>query len=381
MKSKILLITASIAAGLLLSNCSCPVDIETTDLPTKESVKTVMKEVADWQMAHMDDTSHTIRVGEKPHHIRDWTHGALWVGMVKWANLADEQPYWDFLKDIADEGNWELHDRMYHADDHTVGQLYLELYRKFGGDSKYLPTKRSLDHIMAHPSEEPIWLGAYDHLERWTWCDALFMSPPVWAKMAKITGDQTYLNWMVDEFKATTDHLWDAEEHLYYRDNNYIGKLDDGKKIFWARGNGWVFGGLTLIMDELEPGSQQYDYFLNIYKMMAAKLLEIQTADGHWAMSLLGADKYPTQETSGTSFFTFGLAWGINHGILDSETYLPAVLKGWESVSSAVTEDGMLGFVQPIGAEPGQAWPDKTEVYGVGAFLSAGSEVYKLATE
>ena len=45
---------------------------------------------------------------------------------------------------------------------------------------------------------------------------------------------------------------------------------------------------------------------------------------------------------------------------------------------SHVIRDGMLGYVQPIGAEPGEAYPDKTEVYGVGAFLSAGSEVYKL---
>ena len=43
-----------------------------------------------------------------------------------------------------------------------------------------------------------------------------------------------------------------------------------------------------------------------------------------------------------------------------------------------VTEEGMLSYVQPIGAEPGKAYPDKTEVYGVGAFLSAGSEMYKL---
>ena len=370
----------SLAAMLVVVGCNCSVD-SPLDLPTKESVKSVMQQVADWQIAHIDDTSHTIREGEPPHHIRDWTHGALWVGMVKWAGMADSEKYYDFLTSIADKGEWAPHDRIYHADDHTVAQLYLELYRKYGGDSKMLPTKERLDYIMAHPSEEPIWLGAYEHLERWTWCDALFMSPPVWAKTAKITGDVTYLNWMMDEFKATTEHLWDPEAHLYYRDNNYIGKLDDGNKIFWARGNGWVFGGLTLIMDELDPESEQYAYFKDIYKMMAAKLLEIQTPEGHWAMSLLGAEKYPTQETSGTSFFTFGLAWGINHGVLDRDTYLPAVLKGWKSVTSAVNEDGMLGYVQPIGAEPGQAWPDKTEVYGVGAFLAAGTEVYKLARE
>jgi unsaturated rhamnogalacturonyl hydrolase len=111
---------------------------------------------------------------------------------------------------------------------------------------------------------------------------------------------------------------------------------------------------------------------------MAAKLIEIQTPEGHWAMSLLGQEFYPTPETSGTSFYVYGLAWGINNGILDEETYEPAAIKGWKSLVSHITDEGMLGYVQPIGAAPGNAWPDKTEVYGSGAFLSAGSEMYKL---
>ena len=95
-------------------------------------------------------------------------------------------------------------------------------------------------------------------------------------------------------------------------------------------------------------------------------------------MSLLGQEFYPTPETSGSSFYTYGLAWGINKGILDKKDYINAVTKSWNALVGHVTEDGMLGYVQPIGAAPGNAWPDKTEVYGAGAFLSAGSEIYKL---
>ena len=183
---------------------------------------------------------------------------------------------------------------------------------------------------------------------------------------------------MMAEFKATTDFLFDAQESLYYRDENYIGKFDNGTKIFWSRGNGWVFAGLTNIMNELNPKTDEYRYFLKIYKKMAAKLLQIQTPQGHWAMSLLGQAFYPTPETSGSSFFIYGLAWGINQGILDKATYVPAVIRGWDAMVGHVTEDGMLGYVQPIGAAPGKASADKTEVYGTGAFLCAGSEVYKL---
>ena len=139
-----------------------------------------------------------------------------------------------------------------------------------------------------------------------------------------------------------------------------------------------MFAGLTNIMNELSPQSKEYKYFLKIYKKMAKKLLEIQTPKGHWAMSLLGQEFYPTPETSGSSFYTYGLAWGINNSVLDKGTYLGAVKKGWNAMVGYVTEEGYLGYVQPIGAGPGNAWADKTEVYGTGAFLSAGSEVYKL---
>ena len=183
---------------------------------------------------------------------------------------------------------------------------------------------------------------------------------------------------MFEEYKATTDHLFDPEESLFYRDYRYFERREEnGRKMFWSRGNGWVFGGLALIIDELPPGEQE-DYFVDLFKKMAPAVAALQTSQGHWAMSLLAADLYPTPETSGTAFFTYGLAWGINNGLLDSAQYEPVVMKGWDALVSHITKDGMLGYVQPVGADPGEAWPDKTEVYGTGAFLAAGSEVWRL---
>jgi len=339
------------------------------------SVRKEMERVATWQLAHFKDT---YSGRKKPHHIADWTNGALYVGMVKYAAMAKDDRYWKWLKAIGEEQKWKLHRRKYMADDHTIGQMYFELFRKYGDSTMTKATQERLDFIMANPSKEPITLDNYKHMQRWTWCDALFMSPPIWAKLSKETGNKKYSDWMLKEYEATYQHLYDKDENLFYRDNSYIGKLDDGNKIFWSRGNGWVFGGLTLLMDEYKVDSKEYEYFKDIYIKMAKKLIKIQTPQGHWAMSLLGQDKYPTPETSGTSFFTFGLAWGINNGLLDKETYQPHVERAWNALRSHINEDGMLGYVQPIGAEPGQAWKDKSEVYGTGAFLAAGSEVYKL---
>lgn len=340
-----------------------------------EEVKKDMKRVADWQIEHFRDTYSNKKV---PHHPLDWTNGALYVGMVKWAELAGDDTYWEWMKKIGEDHDWMLHKRQYHADDHTVGQMYCELYRKYGNKEMIEPTMKQFDFIMYHPAVSKLNWGSPYNQDRWSWCDALFMSPPVWAKLSEITGEKKYLDFMVGEFRATTDFLFDKKENLYFRDQSYMGKLDNGTKIFWGRGNGWVFAGLANVMSELDPSTKEYKYFLNIYKKMAAKLIKIQTPEGHWSMSLLGQEFYPTPETSGTGFYVFGLAWGINRGILDRETYEPSVVRGWNSLVSHITEDGMLGYVQPIGAAPGNSWPDKTEVYGTGAFLSAGSEVYKM---
>ncbi|WP_421896705.1 glycoside hydrolase family 88/105 protein [Marinoscillum sp.] len=340
-----------------------------------QEVKEVMQKVADWQIAHFKDT---YSGREKPHSPLDWTNAALYVGIVKWADMADDDRYYNWLKNIGIEKEWELFRRMYHADDHAVGQMYIELYRKYDDEEMIKPTIEQFDFMLHHQATTSLAWKSPFHQSRWNWCDALFMSPPVWAKLYNITGEEKYLDFMMKEFKATTDYLFDKSESLYYRDQRYFTQEDNGTKVFWSRGNGWVFAGLVNIMAELKPDSKEYKYFLKLYKTMAEKLLALQTPQGHWAMSLLGQEFYPTPETSGSSFYIYGFAWGINNGILDEATYGSAVERGWKAMVGHVTDEGMLGYVQPIGAAPGKAWPDKTEVYGTGAFLSAGSEVFKL---
>ncbi len=346
----------------------------TNPISTK-SVTDYMEKVADWQIEHFRDK---FSGRDKPHHIADWTNGALYVGMTKFARISENDKYWNFLNSIGEQQKWKLHWRKYMADDHIVGQLYFELFRKYGDEKMTNRTIKHLDWILENPSKQPITLDKYKHTQRWTWCDALFMAPPLWAKAAKITGDVKYTAFMMKEYEASKEHLFDKEEHLFYRDDSFIGKQDHGSKIFWSRGNGWVFGGLTLLMDEYEKDTKEYDYFKDIYLKMAKKIISIQTPEGHWAMSLLNQKYYKTPETSGTAFFTFGLAWGINNGVLDKEVYEPSVKKAWNALTSYVSKDGMLGYVQSIGAGPDKSFKDQTEVYGTGAFLAAGTEVYKL---
>ena len=357
---------------------------------TADSVKALTKKVADWQIANHEQQGSYRAIPRKPpqwmnrdrYHDLEWHHGALYTGMNEWRKIADDPKYTQWLQAIGERNDWGLHQRPYHADDHTVGQFYLSFYEDFHQPEMLEPTRKQFDWILANPKTGTLdWLAENTHAhDRWGWCDALFMAPPVWARLAKITGEEKYLDFMHQEYKATYDLLWSEKDHLFWRDSSYFTQNEqNGQDVFWARGNGWVFGGLALMIPDLPVTWQQRDFYIDLYQKMAARLIEIQRDDGTWSMGLLGGTEgYPIKETSGTSFYAYGIAWGINQGYLDKATYRPALMKAWRALEKSVTDEGMLGFVQPVGAAPGDSFPDYTEVYGVGAFLAAGTEVYKL---
>jgi rhamnogalacturonyl hydrolase YesR len=242
------------------------------------------------------------------------------------------------------------------------------------------PTRERLDFILAKPATNSLDFKSRDAQNRWAWCDALFMGPPVWARMFAATHDERYLEFMDREWKATSDKLYDPTEHLYFRDSTFFEKCEaNGKKVFWSRGNGWVLAGLARVMEVMPPDYPHRKFYEQQFKEMAARIASLQPADGLWQPSLLDPESYPLPETSGSGFFTFGMAWGINHGLLPRAQFEPVVRKGWNALVQSVTPEGKLEHVQPVGSDPKKFDPTHSDVYGVGAFLLAGSEMYRFA--
>lgn len=378
-------------AGLLaLIGWGGAVSAATVTPPTPEEVKSIATKVADWQIATFDQhidyralpTSKKAFREKNSYHDLTWHMGALYAGMNEFRGIAENPAkYTDWLTMIGERNGWKPHKRPYHADDHAVGQFYLSLYEETKDPKMIAPFQEQFDWILENPKTGSLeWGKETDAHHRWGWCDALFMAPPVWARLAKVTGEQKYLDFMDQEYHACYDLLWDKEDHFFWRDSSFFPKREEnGKKLYWARGNGWVFGGLALMIPDLPQDWKERDFYVDLYKEMAISLKACQREDGTWSMGLLGGvEGYPIKETSGTSFFVFGMAWGINNGLLDRAEYEPLVLKAWNTLTACVTEDGLLGYVQPVGAAPGDSFPDKTEVYGVGAFLAASAEVYKM---
>ncbi|NYE63189.1 rhamnogalacturonyl hydrolase YesR [Duganella sp. 1224] len=334
-----------------------------------KAVLSAMERVADWQLANPSQ-----------HRPDDWTQAVGYNGIMALANISGSAKYRDAMIAMGEKNNWQLGPNHYHADDHIVGQTYAELYLQTHDPKMIAPMRASFDDILANRRTGTLEFTVKGNQDRWSWCDALYMAPPAWLRLSAITGDQRYLDFAISEWWVTSDYLYDKEEHLYFRDSNYFDKREaNGKKVYWSRGNGWVMGGLVRVLQYLPENHPARPRFVQQYQDMAAKLLTLQQPNGLWRASLLDPASYPMKESSGSALYTYAFAWGVNQGLLDAKAFKPAVQKAWSALVANVQPDGKLTHVQPIGLAPKVFDDNLTEVYGVGGFLLAGSEVYRMA--
>jgi unsaturated rhamnogalacturonyl hydrolase len=326
-----------------------------------EAVKNAMRRVADWQLSRIQDTP-----------SQNWTFAALYVGLLAASDTLQDARFQNAVFNVATHFDWKSGPRKSNADDQAIGQSYLWLYRKDHIAQHIAQLKSQFNEVIQIPDDpqKPVW---------W-WCDALFMAPPVWAGLARETQQQNYLDYMDREWRVTASLLWDPQEHLFFRDKSYFNQREkNGRKVFWSRGNGWVMAGLARTLDEMPMKDPRRPFYLAKFKEMATVVASIQGEDGLWRPGLLDAADYPNPEISGSSFFVYAMAWGIDHHVLDKKVYLPVVERGWRGTVKHIYADGRLGDIQPIGAAPGAYTPSSSYVFGTGAFLLAGSEVEKIA--
>lgn len=249
-------------------------------------------------------------------------------------------------------------------------QTYLDLYNIAPDDKK---VKRACE-VMQYQINTP------NH-DYWWWSDGLYMAMPVMTKMYKHTRNNLYLEKLYEYMLYSDSIMFDRNEHLYYRDAKYVyptHKSINGKKDFWARGDGWVFAALAKVLKDLPTDYEHRMFLVEKYRNMAKAIAACQQQEGYWTRSMMDTEHAPGPETSGTAFFTYGFLWGINNGYLEKATYLPVIQKAWKYLSkTALQKNGVVGYIQPIGerAIPGQTIDaNSTANFGVGAFLLAACE-------
>lgn len=335
-------------------------------------VKSISEKVVSWQINEFEK-------GRNRWPKWDWTNGAFYTGVSALSEISPNKKYQEFLIDIGKANNWNTGPRRFFGDDYCVAQTYAQLYIRYKQPEMIAKFRLLADSIVARQHNEPLDWKNNIQLREWAWCDALFMAPPALAYLSTATGDMKYLQKADSLWWKTTDFLFDDSEDLYFRDQRYLNQREaNGKKMFWARGNGWVMGGLVRMINNMPADYKNKNRFVELFKKMSARIASLQQPDGTWHTALLDPASYPSKETSGTGFYAYALAWGIRNGYLSQKEYFPVLQKAWAALVSSVHPDGKLGYVQKIGEKPGAVDFESTEVYGPGAFLLTASELYQL---
>lgn len=291
-------------------------------------------------------------------------YSEAWAEHNEWKGAkSDDRSNWKYSYGETDEyvlfGDWQV-----------CFQTYVDLYQLAPDDRKIRRAREVMEYEMSTPRHD-----------YWWWSDGLYMVMPVMTKLYKVTHNPLYLEKLYEYILYSDSIMFDKDENLYYRDAKYVypkHKSLNGKKDFWARGDGWVLAALAKVLKDVPEDYKHRAFFVDKFQQMAKAVAAIQQPEGYWTRSMMDPEHAPGPETSGTAFFIYGLLWGVNHGYLDEAVYMPVIQKAWKYLSeTALQKDGSVGYVQPIGekAIPGQVVDAKsTANFGVGAFLLAACE-------
>lgn len=357
-----------------------------------------------------DPTVPTFVKKERPSNL--WTRGVYFEGLMELIKLDRREQNVDYVRRWADFHKWTPRNGVLtrDADDYCCSQTYIDFAT--GGYCPDLqladmlrPTIQCMDNLL-HPAAQelsPKSKAKYNDnsLHDWTWIDAIQMGLPVLTSLAEAPGtsrekETAYCEqgWRMYVWARDTlaGGLFNKKEGLWWRDKDFVPpyKEPNGANCYWSRGNGWVYAALVRAMEDLENNPRRtqlhYDGYKADFLLMSEALLKCQRKDRFWNVSLHDESNFGGKELTGTALFVYGMAWGINHGLLDAKTYRPVVIKTWKAmVKNCLRKDGFLHYVQGTGKEPKDSQPVGLNIepdfddYGLGCFLLAGCEVEKLS--
>ena len=361
---------------LVLSICVVVVSTafaqKTDTVFTPAAIRAAMVKVAAWQISEFEQ-------GRILYPKDEWQNGALYTGVVALDKMSTDKKYYKFLYGIGEDNHWQTAANRLFADDYCVGQMYSQMYSRYKEPKMIAKFRPQADSIISYKYTDTLIFQNKVYFHAWVWCDALYMAPPALAYLSTATGNPKYLKKADTLWWKTTSYLYDTAARLFFRDSRFFDKKEaNGNPVFWSRGNGWVMGGLVRMLENMPANFPTRKKYETLLKQMAEKIASIQQPDGSWHASLLDPGAYPVKEMSGTGFFCYAIAWGINHKILPAKTYLPVVQKAWKVMLSSVHPDGKLGFVQDVADSPDKVDYESNNVYAVGAFLLSGAELYKM---
>lgn len=396
MKFYFKLITAIICCVLVAPSILVAQNTDSLVLKKSETLRYATL-VNDYFMRNYPDVGANSYVGGKERNSKIWTRSVYYEGLMALYNQYPEAKWLAYAEDWGNFHQWisSNDNAKRHADFLCCGQAYLDLYM----------LKPDLEIRKTHIKSRIEEILATDIVNDWYWIDAIQMAMPIFAQLGSIEKDNRYFEQMYQMYMYTRNKhggskkgggtpLFNQADGLWYRDYQYdppyTDKIETDKPCYWSRGNGWVYMALARVLHYSPDTVAHKEQYISDFKAMSLALKKCQREDGFWSVSLAAPTNYghidsSGKETSGTALFVAGMAYGINSGLLDKDTYLPCVIRGWNAMcKDVVHSDGFLGYVQGAGACPEDGQPvlyDKApdfEDFGIGCYLLAAAGVYQL---
>jgi len=196
-----------------------------------------------------------------------WIRSVFFIGIMAVLKSPGDEQYLKAALNWAEANNWLPGPQPRLADDHCAGQILAELYFIYKDKKMIRPIQKTINDMIADQKQGR---------EEWYWCDALFMAPPVLARLAAATEDRRYLDFMNNLWWDTVKLLYDRKCALFFRDENHIIQPDgtgprekNGQKAFWSRGNSWVMAGIVRVLQFMPDDYHDRQKFIQLFKEMA----------------------------------------------------------------------------------------------------------------
>ena len=371
----------TLGIGLIIMAISINSDAQ--NMPKKVEVLKAITAANDYFMTEWSDVSKPIYSPDKTRPSNIWTRGVYYEGLMALYKVDRQKRYYDYAVAWGEAHKWGLRNgtKTRNGDDQCCGQTYMDLYLIDPKPERIKDIKECIDNMVNSEKKDD-----------WTWIDALQMAMPVFAQLGVIYNDDRYYEKMYEMYMHTKNvqgdkGLYNPTEGLWYRDKDFDPPYvtPAGKSCYWSRGDGWVVAALVRVLDIMPKNAPHRAEYEKTYLEMMKALVPLQRTDGFWNVSLMDETDFGGKELTGTALFTYGMAWGINKGLISKKTYKPIVAKAINAMmKDCVHPNGFLGYVQGTGKEPKDGQPlsfDKVpnfDDFGVGCFLLAGAEVYKM---
>lgn len=372
---------------LFLAGCA---ETPSTQKPEKEDVLKSLRLANDYFMEKWSDPGEAIPYPsrKRSYETNVWTRAYYYEGLIDLWEIDPQQRYLDYMLEWGNKHDWKLRStkngwKTRNADNQCAGQAYIYLYQLDPEKpERYITNiKTSIDSMMVT-----------DKIDDWHWIDAVQMAMPIFAQLGNITGDTAYYERAYEMYNYTkTRHgangLYNPEDQLWWRDGDFDPPYTEpnGEDCYWSRGNGWIVVAMVRMLELLPENEPHRAEYAKMLVDMCGALKKVQREDGLWNVSLHDPNNYGGKELTGTAMFVYGMAYGVNHGLLDAAEYEPVIYKAWNAmVKDCLHPNGFLGYVQGSGKEPKEAQPvtyDREpdfDDFGLGAFLMAGTEIYKM---